>query len=350
MPPIKHVLILSSPDDTHANAVEWALRSKGCDVSRFSFEDFPAISHHILMPSHGTFVSKTADRCFTLSSKYDAVWVRRHGAPSISEMDVHENDRIFVDKTLREYTKSLLMWLESIIPPYATRWVNSLYGRMRAESKPLQLNLANRIGFRVPETLVSNCKDEVYKFHKIHGRIVCKGLVTHTWANDDIRAIETSLITDHDFDYPNNAFKMQPAIYQKAIDKHVDIRLTIFGEFVFSTSLRPHESTHELTDWRGLYHGGGVIEPYILDKEIVDKARKLMAELGIVFAAIDLCIDIENGDVIFLEVNEAGQFLFQEEIVPEFPILDAFTHFLLSNSSESWATAPTRLTLESARP
>ena len=44
---------------------------------------------------------------------------------------------------------------------------------------------------------------------------------------------------------------------------------------------------------------------------------------------MDLVIDTE-GNIYFLEVNQAGQFLFIEEVLPGIPLLHAMTAFLSS--------------------
>jgi len=60
-----------------------------------------------------------------------------------------------------------------------------------------------------------------------------------------------------------------------------------------------------------------------------------MDSLGICFGAFDLILD-PNGDFIFLEVNEAGQFLWIEEICPDFLVLAAFSAFLSGTSFNDW--------------
>ena len=53
-----------------------------------------------------------------------------------------------------------------------------------------------------------------------------------------------------------------------------------------------------------------------------------MADLGIVFGCFDLIVT-PDGEVVFLEVNQTGSFLWIEEQNPEFRLLDAFSEFLI---------------------
>lgn len=52
-----------------------------------------------------------------------------------------------------------------------------------------------------------------------------------------------------------------------------------------------------------------------------------MRRMGLVFGALDFIVTPE-GDYVFLEVNEQGQFLWIEELNPNIPILDMFVQFL----------------------
>lgn len=55
-----------------------------------------------------------------------------------------------------------------------------------------------------------------------------------------------------------------------------------------------------------------------------------MEELGIVFGCFDFIVT-PQGDYVFLEVNEMGQFLFVEEWTG-MPLLDAFCSFLTAGN------------------
>jgi len=66
-----------------------------------------------------------------------------------------------------------------------------------------------------------------------------------------------------------------------------------------------------------------------------------MKDLGIVFGCFDLIVT-PAGDYVFLELNEAGAFLWIEEQLPELHLADAFCEFLCQSRSapRSAATSP----------
>jgi hypothetical protein len=69
------------------------------------------------------------------------------------------------------------------------------------------------------------------------------------------------------------------------------------------------------------------IEEWPLPAHMENKLRALMHKLGLAYGCIDLVVDPDGG-IYFLEVNQAGQFLFVEEALPSMPLLAAMTAML----------------------
>ncbi len=79
------------------------------------------------------------------------------------------------------------------------------------------------------------------------------------------------------------------------------------------------------------------LEPYSLPETIEARLLSLMGQLGLVMGSIDMIVTPE-GDHVFLEVNEQGQFLWVEQMNPEIALLEPFAHFLASgNPLFCWA-------------
>jgi hypothetical protein len=97
----------------------------------------------------------------------------------------------------------------------------------------------------------------------------------------------------------------------------------IFQEIV-SVKLRSQEVPEAQLDWRRAARVP--MEPFDLPVSVAAACRQIMANLGIVFGCFDLIVT-PRGDYVFLEVNEAGAFLWIEEQLPEIRLLDAFCEF-----------------------
>ncbi len=85
------------------------------------------------------------------------------------------------------------------------------------------------------------------------------------------------------------------------------------------------------TDWRKIPSEALVIEPYALPLELHQKIHRFMKKMGLVFGAMDFIVT-EDGQYIFLEINEQGQFLWIEDNNPAFEMLDVFVNFLINKS------------------
>ena len=80
------------------------------------------------------------------------------------------------------------------------------------------------------------------------------------------------------------------------------------GAHCVSVKLLSQEHEATWIDWRACETGMIGIKQIELPDKIFNQYRAHMASLGIVFGCYDFIVD-KNGNYIFLEVNEMGQFL-----------------------------------------
>ncbi len=122
-----------------------------------------------------------------------------------------------------------------------------------------------------------------------------------------------------------------PGIYQELVPKAYELRIVMMGEHAFCAKINSQETSGGKEDWRRAYD-----ELTMEPGEIPEKLRKqyvsLMERLGIVFGCIDVIVT-PGGRHVFLEINQAGQFLFIEEY-SGIPLLDAFSEFLLQGRTD----------------
>jgi hypothetical protein len=83
------------------------------------------------------------------------------------------------------------------------------------------------------------------------------------------------------------------------------------------------------------------MEPYLLPDAIASGCTRVLQALGLVFGCFDFVVT-PAGEYVFLEVNEAGQFLFVERSTGQ-PLLDAFSEFVVQGDVEfAWEAARVR--------
>ncbi|MEQ1503957.1 MAG: MvdC/MvdD family ATP grasp protein, partial [Myxococcota bacterium] len=328
------ILVLSSPTDLHADAVEPKIRAAGAEVVRFDRAEYPA--HASL--AFGVDPSGRPSRILRRTSGPDidlddvtAIWHRRPGmptphadlaAPWMGRFVVEEGGPLFRD-----------LWdsFDGLQVPGP----RSVY--RRAEHKYTNLVLAAELGFEVPDTLVTNDPAALLAFYRRHdGRIVSK--MANQILNNKFAAPRynrfTEVVTPRDIAYFRSA-RHDATIFQGYVPKRVELRVTVVGSALFAAEIRSQETNHTRHDWRRYDHSSTPIVPHELPPAVADRCRRLVARLGLVYGAIDLVLTPDDR-YVFLEINPNGQFLWVEQLTG-FPIAAAIADLLVAADRASHA-------------
>lgn len=183
------------------------------------------------------------------------------------------------------------------------KWVNHPSLTYYAETKPVQLFQANKVGFLVPKTGITN--DHRY-LNKVIGpsdeKVVVKSIDTVYMHIGSKKAfVYTNFININDF--VNSNLVTAPVILQKALHPKIDIRVTVVELEIFAVEILEHDVGIK-EDWR-LRKGTVTYKPIRLPKDIEEKCITLVSNLGLKFGAIDLArVDSEY---YFIEINPTGE-------------------------------------------
>jgi glutathione synthase/RimK-type ligase-like ATP-grasp enzyme len=323
------ILTISHPLDVHADAVGWALEQRGHDMLLWNFAEFPSTQRATLTLSPGGEVAVAfppfGERCAppAMPGSIDVVWHRRPSAPTASD-ELPESDRTVAIRESRVFCNAAPALLAG-----AARWVNPEGAARAAEFKPLQLRAALKAGLAIPDTICSNDPDEVRRFARKHrGRIICKLFRPAAWQGRDKHYSSYTALVDEAVLANDFAVAAAPAIYQPFIDRRYELRVTIMGSACVAAKLTFEAASGPLVDARVAYTIATAVEVE-LPAAIRNACLRLMEELGLVFGCLDL-IATGNDEILFLEVNQMGQFLWLEGRNPEIPLLSVFTEFIAS--------------------
>jgi glutathione synthase/RimK-type ligase-like ATP-grasp enzyme len=288
------ILIVSNLEDLHARHVRTHLEALGHDVAIVDFGALggtSALEHHVGAQNAIRFSANDGGEIE--AGRVHAVWLRRPARPEVSRTLASAADRDFAQ---REWTHAL----DGALLAMDAEFVNPLAAQ-RACVKPLQLRRAHRLGFRVPDTLVTNDPAVARGFVSKHrGRVIHKSMTPHLshpifatrWQATDSELLST--------------LHYAPVIFQEAIAADSDIRVTVVGEEIFAARM---ETGPDIVDSRlDLDKPFEVCE---LPSAVADKCGALLDELGLVFGCIDLRLT-GTDDYTFLEINPQGQFLYIE--------------------------------------
>jgi len=286
------VLIISHPHDTHAKAVakEIIARSEKCTI--FDTSDFGCGGMLNFANSVDDFILNSKNEKINIT-EIKSIWYRRPKEPQINENILGTDNRQFTNREWQNAYEGLFKTLNiKIVNPVHTRYV---------VDKPLQLCLAKKFGFNVPETLITNSKEDVINlYNKYNGQVIHKSLTSTTKT-----FVQTKLFSEKDFQFLDNLI-FCPAIFQQLINGKYDYRVTVIGNKVFTARISTYENPG-LVDSRLDLNLKYV--PYNFSKPINDRIVNLLRELNLEFATLDFKLSA-NKELYFLEINPQGQFIY----------------------------------------
>ncbi len=315
------ILIISSPDDVHVQAVMRELDKQGeKDVRLLNLSDFPM---HMDMRMH---FQNNSQRELTLTfpdgyqvslEAVKSVWWRRPQPFGLPPR--------MTDPTIRHFAMSEAatafqgMWQAS-----SALWVNNILNDAAAAHKPWQLMVAQELGLYIPETLITNSPDESRVFwEKYPDETVYKAFSAsaYAWRETRILKPEEQNLAE--------TVRYSPVIFQRYVPAIVDLRITIIGNQIFAAEAHSQQGEYKV-DVR--FNTNIAYKPHTLPKNIKQMLLALMRKLGLEYGAIDMRLT-PNNQYVFLEINPAGQFLYVENAT-HLPIAEGLAkHLALGKKS-----------------
>jgi hypothetical protein len=313
------ICIVALKNDLHALAVSKVLNQRMVCECHIVESDRIAQRNTLSLrigrsSSAGACLTSTGDRIHL--SNVTVLWLRRPRAPQILDHAIDDpNARVLIDNDSSGGLRGLLT------TTFTGKWISSFDSLIRGSDKITQLHAAAQCGMRVPATLVTQSQYEVAKFYEQHsGRIIIK-----TIAGAEGPFLLTRQIHDP-FEFDEASYAAAPAIYQELIQGIRHIRLICFGE----TSLAASIDSPDL-DWRPNLNVP--IQSWPVPEGVHRKVRRTLDYLGLEMGVIDLK-ETPDGELVWLEVNPQGQFLFLEPLTG-LNIAEQFADYLIR-----LATAP----------
>jgi glutathione synthase/RimK-type ligase-like ATP-grasp enzyme len=321
------ILIITAPNDVHADDVEKRLRARGADVFRFDPATIPQRAR-VTVGYRGMAkrVRLTLDGQATELTDATCAWLRRPGAP-VTHHDI--TDRMF-----REYAHRECQQLaHDIWNALEVAWLpGPLWAIRRADSKHLQLQLAAALGFEIPATLITTSTDEFLAFHREHDGEIIDKLPSVVFPLDRKGPVFrfTNRVTTRDVGYLHR-LRYAPMLFQPNVRKEVELRVTVVGTRVFAAEIHSQATAHTMQDWRRYDHAHTPYRVHELPAKVAACCVDLVARLGLRYGAIDLILT-PRGQYVFLEINPNGQWLWAERKTG-LPISEAICDLLEADAS-----------------
>lgn len=325
--------IHSHPGDAHSIAVACALHQRGHTVYREVGLGVAEGATFSMSTSPGGWKIAHRDGADQPQSAFDVVWFRRPVGVT-PPAALHPSDRRFVAGEWGEIAKAFRYAATDAF------WVNPLDAITRATNKPTQLAAASELGLCIPDTLITNDVHALGHFLDAHDQVIFKPLHGALWEVDGKKLGAYTCVIGRENLSPPDKIQACPGIYQARVAKAFEVRAQFFGASCFAVAIDSQAVTNANVDWRRERGNPTLLaRPIELPEALHRLCLRLMRELGIVSGAFDFIVTPDD-EWVFLEVNEAGQFIFLEMWCEQVPILDAFVKFLESRSPD-FAYAPT---------
>ncbi|MHA1381730.1 MAG: MvdC/MvdD family ATP grasp protein [Candidatus Helarchaeota archaeon] len=314
------ILFITNKEDITTDFVVKRIKKSSTDYYRFNTEDiFEKIDISLDFKKNKFQLLDKRKGVIDLN-KITSVYFRRPKLPNILP-NLETGERNFL---IKEY-HSLLNGIYSILSNRL--WINYIYSIIEAENKIYQLILAKKLGFRIPETIITNNREYAYKFIKANSynciiKPIRSGFISDS---SNPKIIFTNKIDRNKIEELKR-IQHCPSIFQNNIAKEADVRVTVVGEKIFSARIESKRYEENMIDWR---RGSNIIEHnYIeLPSKIANQCINLVKQLNLIFGAIDLILD-QEGNFHFLEINPNGQWAWIEKRL-DMPISNEIANLLL---------------------
>lgn len=312
------ILLVTNKRDITMDYIVVELRKRGIKFFRLNTEDLPK-SYSIMSDKSLMDWSIELHGNTLKGSDVKSAYFRRPGKPEAPSNICDKNVIEYIECEWNSFLKSLYMRLDCM-------WFSSPTNIMLAEDKPRQLLLAKKIGFDIPESIITNSPEEINKINsclQVIGKPLRQSLLI---SNQTERIIFTNRLGRLDYS-DSEALSLVPIIIQREIIKKFDIRVTVVGKEVFAAAIFSQENVETTVDWRKGSRTDLKHEPIELPVELKSKCIELVESLNLRFGAIDLVCD-KNDQFWFLEINPNGQWAWIENQT-KLPIASAIADELL---------------------
>ena len=308
------ILLLTHSEDFYTiDRVAEALKLLGANPIRINTDLYPEkFPLDIYMNSSSHKLEWEVDGHKFTSDQVKGVWYRRIFSPKI------DND---IDPAFRNICVREAGAIFKFMFPLLTHavWMDPFEVVENASNKLLQLHVAAKSGFTVPDTLVSNHAESARSFFKNQtGGVVTKLTMPTAYSMGyTSMALRTHRVEEEDLDNMDS-LKYCPMMFQNEIDKAIELRIVYVDGHFFTGAIDASTTENGQVDWRRSGPNEASWQPYDIPEHLQTTITKFMNELKLTFGALDV-IKTPSGEYVFLEVNPVGEWgMLEKEL--DYPI------------------------------
>jgi glutathione synthase/RimK-type ligase-like ATP-grasp enzyme len=195
----------------------------------------------------------------------------------------------------------------------------------------LQLKIAAKVGFRIPETILTNNPEAALRFaDKVNSDLAIKSLgalsATDGTGSQASYGLFTRRVTRTELLAVKDKISNLPTTFQPFIPKSCELRITCVGEKIFTCRIQARPGDLTADDYR--FDTQNLTHTAWEAPQLHDRIHDYMRHLSLNFACFDFIVPLQ-GEPVFLEANANGQFAWVENLTG-LPIAKAIAYELMS--------------------
>ncbi len=327
---MKKILIITNSHDLHADLLPPKLIQKNHQPFRINLDQFPRDYQFIQSFIKGNVTAEIIhipSGESIQSADIAAVWMRKPAEFNFISDDLAKQELAFA-KTETEH--ALLGFIYSL----DCYWMSHPLKMRAAMWKAEQLITAQKLGFIIPDSIITNSADKVHSFNSVlNTPMIFKTLSSPDLAADTVSqsdvihdSMPTTIITN-DMLKQLDAVNLVPSHFQGYVEKQYELRVTVIGKEIFAAKINSQDDIRTQVDSRDL-SASIDYQSIELPLKIKQQCFDFVASYQLNFSALDFIVTPQN-EYVFLENNPNGQFLYIEQLIPEFHLLDTLANTLI---------------------
>jgi ATP-GRASP peptide maturase of grasp-with-spasm system len=214
--------------------------------------------------------------------------------------------------TLKEYILDEEDQVKSFLHLYSSK-LGSYLNEFIDNNKLHNLFIAQKIGLKIPNTLITNTKEDLLKFYgECNGKVINKpinhGHLSLIDSESNVKYISpgTYVLEKEQIDALSDSFGL--SLFQNLIEKEIEIRVFQLKDKLYPMAIFSQNDEQTKIDFRNYNNiKPNRNTPFKLPIGIEKKILKLVQTLSFNTSSLDMILDT-NGNYIFLEINPTGQF------------------------------------------
>ncbi len=331
------ILIISDNDDNSTNdVIDWLIY-KNIAFCRINRTDAFDLNYVILENGKYDFEIISVDKKIKIKlSELTGYWYRR-GYLNLHFKNVLQTSKYEYENNLfYQALNNYLTEENKIIVDCIYELLQKLQGFGKFyegnTNKLVNLLVAESVGLKIPETIVSKKKDALLDFNnKSNTGLITKSLNQSgglSWHNQLMHGL-TEVVISNDIEKTKSNW---PSFLQRKINKLYEIRLFYLDKKIFAAAIFSQSNMKTNVDFRNYdKEKPNRVVPYILPGVIQQQIIRFMENIDMKSGSIDLVVD-QNNNYVFLEVNPIGQFA-QVSIPCNYYIEDYIANYFMNGKN-----------------